>query len=99
MPKTPKRGLINTGLRQVLHRHPGHVASHADAVVGAPVLGVYLRRIGEVQASERRPMVRHALRVVGADDGLGSIDAMVVARPDPGWVELRIYPNSPFKII
>ena len=82
VPSKPLR--VDVGvLFQIVHHQPSHSPSHSDAVVGASVLRVYLGGIGQVQALDRRMVVRHTLGIVGANYGLGRINLMVIAGLNP----------------
>ena len=64
--------------------------AHADAVIGSSIRRVNLGGISQIEALEWCAVPRNLLRIVGAYDGLSSVDAVVVAGFYPGKVERGI---------
>ena len=74
----------------VFQDHPRHLTSHSHRVVGAPVFGVNLGRVGQVQVVYGCAVVGDAPAVVDADYGLGRVHFVVVVIQDPRPVEIGV---------
>ena len=77
-------GLLRRSLQPVVFQdHPRHLAAHSDRIIRAPVFGVNLGRVGQVEIVDGCAVVGDAPAVVYADDGLGRVHFVVVVIQDP----------------
>src|SRR5262245_54476880 len=82
--------MMGGGWIEVGRDQGGDLIAEADAVVRAAILGIDLRRVGEVEAGQAGAMVRDTLTVVERNDWLSRALAEDPRMLDPGALEVGV---------
>ena len=87
--KSPDRtawGLVSV----IIQYHPGHLTPQFHAVIGSPILGVYLGCVGQIQTRDGRSVTGNPLAVVNSNDGLSGVDLVMEVYLNTGAVKVRV---------